>query len=74
MNSIETASSALARTDELEPLLTVRAVCRVLGISKPTLYRLIHSGELMPVRVSKSPRFLPADIRAYLERQREAGP
>jgi excisionase family DNA binding protein len=57
---------------ELEPLLTVAAVCEILGVSKPTVYRLIHAGELVPLRVSKSPRFTPADVRTYLERQRRA--
>jgi excisionase family DNA binding protein len=64
------ASSSLKRT-ELEPLLTVAAVCEVLGVSKPTLYRLIHAGELTPIRVGQRARFEPAELRAYLERHRE---
>ena len=55
----------------LEPLLTVSGVCELLDVSRQTLYRLIHRGELMPIRVSRSPRFAPDEVRRYLERQRE---
>jgi excisionase family DNA binding protein len=71
MTSIETSSSTLTRT-ALEPLLTVTAVCELLGISKPTLYRVINAGELATIRVGSSPRFSPDDVRDYLERSREA--
>jgi excisionase family DNA binding protein len=52
----------------------VQNVCDVLAVSKPTLYRLIRAGELAPIRVRRSPRFAPADVRAYLEKNREAVP
>jgi excisionase family DNA binding protein len=55
----------------LEPLLTVAQCCEVLQVSKQTLYRLMNSGELEPVRVGHHPRFVPADIRAFVERHRE---
>lgn len=64
----------MTRTEALEPLLTVQGVCDVLRVSKPTLYRLIRGGELVPIRVSRSPRFAPAEVRAYLERHREPVP
>jgi len=70
MKSTEPSVSGLTRT-ELEPLLTFEAVCRLLGVSKPTLYRIVRSGELPAIRVSQSPRFARDDIRAYLERHRE---
>ena len=72
MNLSGTSSSATTRT-ALEPLLTIGAVCELLGVSKPTLYRLIQGGELVPIRVSKSPRFAPQEIRLYLDRHRETG-
>jgi excisionase family DNA binding protein len=56
---------------ELEPLLTIQRVCELLAISKQTLYRLIAAGELSPTRVGERLRFEPADVRRYLERQRE---
>jgi excisionase family DNA binding protein len=55
----------------LEPLLTVAQCCDVLQVSKQTLYRLINSGELEPVRVGHHPRFVPGDIRAFVESHRE---
>jgi len=71
MTSTDAPSSAATRT-ALEPLLTLAAVCEILGVSKPTLYRLIRGGELVPLRVGHSPRFAPEDVRTYLERQRRA--
>ena len=68
MASTETALYEGAR---LEPLLTVAECCELLGISRPTFYRLIHRGELHPIRVGRRPRFERADVRAYLERNRE---
>jgi excisionase family DNA binding protein len=56
----------------LEPLLTVGAVCEVLAVSKQTVYRLVHRGELKPTRVGERLRFVPEDVRDYLERHREA--
>jgi excisionase family DNA binding protein len=55
----------------LEPLLTVADVCKLLAVSKQTLYRLLRAGELTPSRVGDRLRFRPDDVRAYLERNRE---
>ncbi len=71
MERIATTSSTLDRTT-LEPLLTVNAVCELLDVSRQTIYRLIHRGELVAIRVSRSPRFAPDDVRRYLEGQRES--
>jgi excisionase family DNA binding protein len=62
------------KRSSLEPLLTVGAVCELLAISKPTLYRLTAAGELNPTRVGDRLRFLPEDVRGYLERNREVVP
>lgn len=58
----------------LERLLTISDVGRVLGISRGSVYALMRSGELVPIRVGERARFDPTDVRAYLERHREAGP
>jgi excisionase family DNA binding protein len=58
----------------LERLLTIADVARVLGISRGSVYGLIRTGELVPIRVGERARFEPATLRAYLERHREAGP
>ena len=75
MTTTETPSSVSGRT-ELEPLLTIRAVCEMLGVSKPTLYRLINAGHLVPIRIGLSPRFEPNELRRYIDQRRGevAGP
>lgn len=57
--------------DRLAPCLTIAEVAGVLGISRGSVYTLIRSGELHPIRVGQRARFEPADVRAYLERNRE---
>jgi excisionase family DNA binding protein len=57
----------------LAPLLSINQVARVLGVSRTTVYDLIRDAELVPIRVRERLRFDPADVRAYLERHREAG-
>ena len=71
MSHLGTTEYASVRTP-LEPLLTVTAVCGLLGISKQTVYRLIRAGELRPTRVGDRLRFEPDDVRAFVERHREA--
>jgi excisionase family DNA binding protein len=70
MDSHGASVNTVARTAPA-PLMTVRGVTDVLGVSRQTVYRLIRAGELVPIRVSQSPRFRPADIEAYLERNRD---
>jgi len=58
----------------LERLLTIDEVARLLSVSRGSVYALIRSGELVPIRVPERLRFEPADVREYLKRHREAGP
>jgi excisionase family DNA binding protein len=57
-----------------EPLFDVAAVSRTLGVSRRQVYRLIEQGELPAVRVGARLRFIPEELRSYLERHRESGP
>ena len=57
--------------DRLVDLLTIADVARTLGISRGSVYGLMRTGELFPIRVGQRARFEPADVRAYLERHRE---
>jgi len=72
------SSHSLTPTDDsiaaLEALLTITDVARLLVVSRAKVYELISAGALVPIRVGERARFDPADVRAYLERQREAGP
>jgi excisionase family DNA binding protein len=49
-------------------LLTVAEVATLLRVSKMSVYRLIHSGELEAVRFGRSFRVPDAAVDAYLGR------
>ena len=55
----------------MEPLLTINATAAFLGISRRQVYTLLERGELPHIRVGERTRFMPADLRDYLERHRE---
>ena len=46
--------------------LTVAEVAAVMRVSKMTVYRLVHSGELPAVRVGRSFRVSEQDVNDYL--------
>jgi excisionase family DNA binding protein len=47
--------------------LTIAEVAKVMRVSKMTVYRLVHSGELPAVRVGKSFRVTENAVQDYLE-------
>jgi excisionase family DNA binding protein len=47
--------------------LTVAEVAKVMRVSKMTVYRLVHAGELPAARVGRSFRVAERDVHAYLE-------
>jgi excisionase family DNA binding protein len=47
--------------------LTVAEVAKMMRVSKMTVYRLVHSGELPAVRVGKSFRVPEQAVHSYLE-------
>ncbi|WP_020668603.1 helix-turn-helix domain-containing protein [Amycolatopsis nigrescens] len=47
--------------------LTVAEVATLMRVSKMTVYRLVHSGELPAVRVGKSFRVPEKAVHSYLE-------
>jgi excisionase family DNA binding protein len=51
-------------------LLSVSDLARFLGISRPTVYRMVRRRELVPYRVGERLRFRCEDVHAYLERNR----
>ena len=53
--------------DTIDRLLTVEDVMENLRISRPTLYRLLKSNRLVPVRIGKRTLFDPKDIRAFVD-------
>jgi excisionase family DNA binding protein len=62
------------RRAAIEPLLTVAGVGEILGVSRPTVYRLIRSGELAVVHVRRRKRFRPEDVRRFLSRSERSYP
>lgn len=48
--------------------LTVAEVAAVMRVSKMTVYRLVHNGELPAVRVGRSFRVLEKDVDEYLRK------
>lgn len=52
----------------MDKLLNAREVCRILGVSLPTLYSLVKSGKLKGYFVARKWKFAEAEILRYLER------
>ena len=54
---------------ELEDVrfLTVAEVAEMMRVSKMTVYRLVHSGEMPAVRVGRSFRVPEAAVEQYLQ-------
>ena len=48
--------------------LTVAEVAATMRVSKMTVYRLVHSGELPAVRVGRSFRVTEDDVNEYLRK------
>ena len=48
--------------------LTVAEVAATMRVSKMTVYRLVHSGELPAVRVGRSFRVTEEDVNDYLRK------
>ena len=48
--------------------LTVAEVAAMMRVSKMTVYRLVHSGEMPAVRVGRSFRVDEKDVVAYLNK------
>ena len=62
-------------TLDQDQLMTPPEACRMLQVSLPTLYRLVNQRQLQAHRVGRQLRFMPQDLRDYLERgkvQKEA--
>jgi predicted DNA-binding transcriptional regulator AlpA len=53
-----------------EPLLTISEVMQWLRSSRMTLWRLERQNHLVPLRIGSSVRYRPADVREFLEGNR----
>jgi excisionase family DNA binding protein len=48
--------------------LTIAEVASMMRVSKMTVYRLVHNGDLPAVRVGRSFRVLEEDVNEYLRK------
>lgn len=71
--------SALAQTSEkqqtasLDKLLDANAVSNYLGLTKPTIDKLVQEGKLKPIEIGeRTKRFRLSEIEAFLESNRRA--
>jgi excisionase family DNA binding protein len=55
-------------------LLTVRQAAEALQISERKLWSMTASGEIPRVRIGRSVRYDPIDLRAWIEAQKTGGP
>ena len=64
------APTSRERTESLpDPkFLTIAEVASVMRVSKMTVYRLVHNGELPAVRVGRSFRVTQDDVDEYLRK------
>jgi excisionase family DNA binding protein len=62
-------SERIGRTEQLSEVrfLTVAEVATVMRVSKMTVYRIVHAGELPAVRVGRSFRVPEKAVHEYLQ-------
>lgn len=56
------------RLSQVEPLMTVREVCSILGCKKSKLYELIGNAQLESVKLGGSRLFRPDAVRDCIRR------
>jgi len=61
------ASNATGDLSESK-FLTIAEVAAMMRVSKMTVYRLVHGGELPALRVGRSFRVLEEDVNEYLRK------
>ena len=53
-----------------EKLLKANEVAQLLNISRAMSYHLMQSGQIPVVRINRSVRVKPGDLRSFIEQQR----
>lgn len=68
------AMYSAVKTEHSEPmLLKVSDAAKTLAIGQQTLLRLARAGDVPAVRIGRSVRFRPDDLRNWIERRLAAG-
>lgn len=65
-------AQATIQAKELEPLLTMMDVQRILQLSKPKVYELMHGRGLPSLKIDGARRFERAALQTWIEQQRNA--
>jgi excisionase family DNA binding protein len=68
MRAVHPKAAALDSIDSAALLLTADQACRVLNVSRPTLYRLMGDGSLLSLRVRGRRMFRRADLERFVGR------
>jgi len=55
-------------------LITARQAAKTLSICARTLFTLTKRGEIACVRINRSVRYAPDDLKAFIDRQRSTSP
>ena len=53
-----------------EQLWTARQAAQFLNIGRNAVYEMVDRGELPSLRIGSRVRFIPAEVRAWVERQK----
>lgn len=64
-------SRRFSRRDEVEQLLTLPELARLLQLSETTVRRLVGARRLPCVRLGRQLRFQPGDVSRWLEARKE---
>lgn len=54
--------------EELKAFLTVQETSKILGVSVPTVYRLINSGELYAKKIRTCYMIVASELEEYINR------
>ncbi len=55
---------------EVDPLLSVRELCAVLGVPPATIYQLTHRGRIPHFKIANRLRFRQSEILVWIEARR----
>lgn len=71
MQNTQVPQQADTMMEHLQPLLTIEQVAEILGVTRPTVYKLIHYEGLPVVRLLKNVRIIPSSFQLWLSDREE---
>ena len=58
---------SLSRFDSEEEILTTEEVCKLLRLSRQTIYKLVEQGKLPGTKIGQSYKFLKSELIGFLK-------